>query len=879
MTVQLDNQCVICGNHDVESYSIGPLNAEIVVVTNRKSSGRFQDALDLELKEMGLDVSKVLFTPVIKCREFDTSLTAKQLKEHAAEYLIPELEAHPRKFILCLGNEALQAVVGKSGITKYRGKPFDVLNGAVAMSTLSPSAINRNPGQKPGYLADLRLFVNRTKDLVDTFPQPEYLTADTKEKLKKVFKILEMTDELSIDIETYAPGGEYYMETGRMVSVAGTSIVIDSFGRRKYVCWAIPLWHPQSPFRNLWQRIIALLNKYIGNIREVIAHNSSFDCKWMIWFGCRLYPTFDTMLAIHILNENVQKGLKPQAMARLGVEPWGIDTGDLTKYPIAEVLHYNVLDTWYTYHIKQQLKDELEAEPRLKRIFDLETMPAQRDLIDSELRGAWIDVNRLKKRTPIAQQRLDDIDERIRLAAGIASSEDEAKQLIAWSTGTGDRPESIDQWVWPGHPDWPLMGKGKPAAINFNASIFARWMLFDWLGLPITERGKNKPDGSPGDPSMAEGVLEHLQQDNPHPVIDAMLDRVTKQKQMAAFFKPYNELYDENHRIHTNFKLAGTVTGRLSSGKADADKISGSRGKLRGVNLQQVPRDPFIRGLFGAPPGWTFVEADFSQIELRLAAFLADETTMKHIYATGGDIHSTTASRVSGIPISQLTKEQRKSGKPINFGFLYGMSWRKFIETAFSNYGILFSESEAQAARITYFDLYPKLIPWHQKQRRLVNKYGRVVSPLGRVRHLPDIYSPDQGVRAEAERQAINSPVQGFGSDLAVIAMIRINKVLKYKGWDQYAHCLGLVHDAINFEIRNDYVSRIIPIIKKCMEDMNYLYKKFGTVVDIPIIADVALGAWWGNKTELSAEQVFDDGYVNNIVLEIAESRKGDPGI
>jgi len=822
---------LICGDHDVESYSVGPLDAEIVVVTNRKSSGRFQEALDLELKELGLDVKKVLFTPVIKCRSFDATLTTRQLKDHAAEYLLPELQEYPRKFILCLGNEALQSLTGKSGITKYRGKPFDVLDGAVAMATLSPSAINRNPGQKPGYLADLRLFVNRTKGLVDNFPQPNYFVVDNKEKLKKLFKVLSITEEISIDIETYAPGGEYYMDTGRVVSIAATSIVRDTFGRRKIFVWALPLWHPQSPFRNQWEKVIALMGKYISNIEVVTAHNSSFDCKWLIWFGMKLYPTFDTMLAIALLNENVQKGLKPQAMARLGVEPWGIDTGDLTKNDIMDVLHYNVLDTWYTYHIKKQLKQELEDQPRLKRIFDLITMPAQRDLIDSELRGIWIDVKRLNERKPIAEKNLADVEKQITEAAEL----DEV-------------PTDV----------WPTDVRGKPLAVNFNASKFARWMLFEWLELPITERGKNKPDGSPGDPSMAEDILKHLQLDYPHPAIDGMLSRVTKQKHLSSFFNPYAELYDEDHRIHTNFKLAGTVTGRLSSGKADADKISGSRGKMRGVNLQQVPRDPFIRGLFGAPPGWTFVEADFSQIELRIAAFLADETTMKHIYATGGDIHSTTASRVSGIPISELTKEQRKSGKPVNFGFLYGMSWRKFIETAFNNYGILFSEQEAQGARITYFDLYPKLLPWHAKQRRLVNQYGRVVSPLGRVRHLPDIYSPDQGVRAEAERQAINSPVQGFGSDLAVIAMIHINEKLRQRGWDKYAHCLGLVHDAINFEIRNDYVSRVIPLIKDSMEDMDYVYRHFGTVVDIPIVADVSVGQHWGDKVELTPEQVYD---------------------
>lgn len=835
--IDQDALCDYCGNHPVRTFSIGPRDADIVVVTNRKSSGRFQETLELQLTELGLDASKIYFTPVIKCSDFETTLTTKQLKDHAAEYLIPELEGVNPKYILALGNEALQTVVGKSGITKYRGKFFE-RGDAVVMSTISPSAVNRNPGMKNGYMADLRLWSKRIRGEASGIPDPKYIVGDTKENLNKVLRILDMTDEIYVDIETYAPGGEYYMDTGRMVSIAATCVVRKPDGKLGRAVIAVPLWHPESPWRSSWQRVLQIIAKHCRKIRKVVAHNASFDCKWLIWYGVKLYPTFDTMLAIALLNENVQKGLKPQAMSRLGVEAWGIDTGDLTKYPIKDVLHYNVLDTWYMYWIKQQLIAEFKEQPRLARIFKFETMPAQRDLIDSEIRGAWIDVERLKERTPIAQQNLLEVEARIR----------EAAQL-----------PPMDSEEWPATFKQLKSGEKRiPLAENYNASRFAKWLLYEWLELPILERGKDKPDGSPGDPSMAEDVLKQLQLTNPHPVLDGMLDRVTKQKHLSSFFNPYNELYDENHRIHTNFKLAGTVTGRLSSGKADADKISGSRGKLRGVNLQQVPRDPFIRGLFGAPPGWTFVEADYSQIELRIAAYLANETNMKHIYATGGDIHATTASRVSGIPISQLTKEQRKSGKPVNFGFLYGMSWRKFIETAFNQYGIVFSELEAQAARITYFDLYPGLLPWHAKQRRLVNEYGRVVSPLGRIRHLPDIYSPDKGVRAEAERQAINSPVQGFGSDLAVIAMIRINEILREKGWSDYAHCLGLVHDAINFEVRDDYVARIAPIIKDTMEDMDHVYRQFGTVVDIPIVADVAVGQHWGDKKELTEEQVYD---------------------
>lgn len=862
MAVKLDTQCILCDEgHDVSMYSVGPTDAKIVVVGKMKNSGQYQQLLEQQLTEMGLNVSDIYFTPVIKCRDFGLSLSNKQLREHAAEYLIPELDRIKPKYILALGNEALLALTGKSGITKYRGRVFDRPDGSKVTATLSPSAVKRNPGQLPGYLADMRLFANRTKNRAVGIPSPKYFVVNDNESLKRMLRILDVTDEIYIDIETHAPSGEYYKDTAKMVSLAATCLVKTKTGELKRVLFALPLCHPESPWRTKWKSVLKLVGTHVKYIRKVVAHNASFDCKWLIWHQVKLYPTFDTMLAIHLLNENVQKGLKPQAMARLGVEPWGIDTGDLFKYPIEEVLKYNVLDTWYMYWIKQQLVEEFKEQPRLAKLFAWMIMPAQRDLIDSELRGIWIDIERLKQRKPEAERRLEDIELLIRAKAGLKRVHDEDLGLF----------EEPIEYIYPGHEAWPTDARGRPREMNFNASIFARWMLFDWCELPVLERGKAKPDGSPGDPSMAEGILMALK--DQHPVVPHMLDRVTAQKHLSSFFNPYQELYDEDHRIHTTFKLAGTVTGRLSSGKADADKISGSRGKLRGVNLQQVPRDPFIRGLFGAPPGWTFVESDYSQIELRIAAFLADETNMKHIYSINGDIHRTTAARVTGLPESQVTGDIRKRvGKPVNFGFLYGMGWKKFIQTAFESYGAHFTEAEAQAARVTYFQLFPKLLPWHARQRRLVKEYGRVQSPLGRIRHLPDIYSPDQGVRAEAERQAINSPVQGFASDLAVDSMIQINKRFREEGIMGY--CLGLVHDAINYEIRDDHLARALPIIKDEMQDRDRIYRRYGVFIDIPLIADVAIGAWWGDKRELSAEEVYDSNAVQMRLQEIHEARR-----
>lgn len=820
--------CTACKMHTtadvVCQMGMGPKNADIMIVSKMANSRDWQIELEEQLEEMGLGTSRVYFTQAVKCRTFDQDPSNGDIKVCSSTYLRQEIALLQPKFVLALGNEALLAVTGKSGITKYRGRIFEDPAGFDCIATISPSAVKRNPGQRPGYMADLRLFVNRVFGIAGGIEPPKYTTIDTKDKLKALKRILSKTHEFNFDVETH---GEYYKSDGRIVSLSATCIVKTSEGKDKVFVFALPLYHPESPWRRMHKSVLLSLKDELEAIPKVVAHNAPYDIKWMRWYGIDMFPTFDTMQALHLLNENIQKGLKPTAQARLGVAPWGIDTKSLLDKPLPAILEYNVLDTWYMWHIKKQLLEELKAQPRIARLFAKLTMPAERALILSEMRGIWIDVPRLKERRPLVEAKLAEIEAKI-----------------------DAHLPPVDQW--------PMQKKGKreiPREKNYNASIFARWLLFEHLGLPVTQRGKTKNDGSLGDPSMREDVLMALR--DMHPVVEHMLERVTWNKYLSSFFVPYLELYDEDHRIHTNFKLAGTVTGRLSSGKDDADKISGRKGKLRGVNLQQVPRDPLVRGLFGAPPGWTFVESDYSQIELRIAAFLAREQTMLHLYSIGADIHLATAAKVTGKPESAVTKEERKKvGKPVNFGFLYGMGWRKFIQTAFSNYGVLFNEEEARGYRQAYFDLYSDLPKWHNKQRRLVREYGRVQSPFGRVRHLPDIYSPEEGVRAEAERQAINSPVQSMASDMAVLSMVAINEKFQQQGI--VGHCIGLVHDAVNYEIRDDHLARALPIIKTTMEDVGLVRRKFGVNIDVPIVADIKVGSHWGDAHELTPEQVMD---------------------
>lgn len=795
---------------DVCVTAVGPTRADVMIVTKTPLSEKGRTEMSTYLQRAGIDPADVVFTAANKCRAWDVD-PSKTDQKACRPYLEKEIEVIGPKYILALGNEAMYSLVGKSGIMKHRGAVYDYKNNARVLCTISPSMIYRNPGLKGGFEADLKYF-DRLRRGVDDDETFDYITCRTVEDLRELRDALQAAEIVSFDIET--TGFDEFAQDARIVSICMTLASNDPTAPASV--WAVPLYHPASPFKRSWRSVLKQLAPYFDAVPKAIAHNGKFDCRWLRQFGVSRKLTFDTMLAAHTLDENRPKGLKPLAQQLLGVKPWAISTKDLVDTPIDEVLEYNAKDTFYTLGLYRRFKADfaLPENKRKLKIFGYIMMPCSDIFTDVEREGVWTDVEQMMTNWQIAQRELEVID-------------DELRSLV---------------------PD------DAPFAINFNPSNFARWFLFDHLGLPILARGKDKDDGTPGAPSMAEAVMMDLQDKHPHRVLELMISRTKWVKYNNAFFSAYAEQVDENDRIHTTFKLTGTVTGRLSSGKPDQDKVT-TRKQNRGVNLQQVPRDSFVRGIFGAPPGSYFVEFDYSQVELRVAAFIARETNMLHLYATGQDIHMAMAQRMTGKPASAVSKEERKKAKAVNFGFLYGMGVLKFIDTAWGNYGVRVTEQESSAFRDAFFGQFPMLLKWHARQRQLVAKYKRVESPLGRVRHLPDIDSPNKQVRSEAERQAINSPVQSFASDMCLLSMVRITNEFRRLGMS--AHPIGTVHDAINWEIPAGEMSRALPMIKNYMQTLP-LERLFGVHLDVPIIADCKVGHRWGGATELSEEQVFD---------------------
>ena len=355
--------------------------------------------------------------------------------------------------------------------------------------------------------------------------------------------------------------------------------------------------------------------------------------------------------------------------------------------------------------------------------------------------------------------------------------------------------------------------------INWNSTKQVSNFLFRELGLNPLETTKS------GAFSTSESVMQRLARDNEIP--QKILDLRKANKMISTFIESWKNKAI-NSRLHPTFKLHGTVTGRLSCSNP---------------NLQQIPRDPTIRSLVSAPPGWTMVEADFSQVELRVAAILSGDKEMQRAFLKGEDIHTKTAIMVSGINPEgmdkQKLKEWRKKAKAVNFGFLYGMGVKKFQEYARDKYGLALTLSECQNTRDKFFKAYSGLEKWYARQHRVAKMNEGVRSLSGRIRHLPDIHSEDRQLQSQAERQSVNAVVQGFASDLTIMSVIGIMDEFD----ELTVNIVGTVHDAILMEVRNEYLDEVLPHIKSIMENPPIL-KKLNISLPIPIEADISVGNW-----------------------------------
>lgn len=345
-------------------------------------------------------------------------------------------------------------------------------------------------------------------------------------------------------------------------------------------------------------------------------------------------------------------------------------------------------------------------------------------------------------------------------------------------------------------------------------------LLYEGMKLPVLARtGK-------GAPSTARDVLKELSKKEEF--CKELVEYGTTKK-LRQFFKSWEKLQIDG-KIRPEFNIMAR-TGRTTS---------------KNPNLQQVPQNSYVRNMITAPPGWKFIECDYSQLELRCAAFCAQDPVMLEAYKNDADLHDRTWYNLSnGRPYStdhDRAKRERTIAKTCNFGLLYGMSAQSLIPYAI-NMGVELTPEEADHYRNMFFEGYPRLLEWHGECVQNATTYGYSQTPSGRKRMLRNIYSTNFSERAQAQRQSINSPVQGLGSDICVSALTKITE------HDEYGNTFliyGTVHDAILVIAKEKFAEHVAyDIIKKTMENPPILE-------DIPnnetlyLKADVEIANSWG---------------------------------
>jgi len=356
---------------------------------------------------------------------------------------------------------------------------------------------------------------------------------------------------------------------------------------------------------------------------------------------------------------------------------------------------------------------------------------------------------------------------------------------------------------------------------NINSPKQLGEIIFDKMAL--TAKGLKKTTG--GARSTRESELEKLR--DAHPMIPLLFEYRELQKLLSTYIDTIPTLVDDNDRLHAHFLQAGTTTGRMSS---------------QGPNLQNIPVKTelgrAIRKAFIAEKGFVVCALDYSQIELRIAAFLSEDPKLIDIFTKGEDVHSAVASQVFEVPMDKVDKEMRRKAKVINFGILYGMG----VNALRTNLGEGTDRAEAQKFYNEYFAKFSGLAQYLDKVKAEAKRNGYTETFFGRRRYFEGIDSKVPFIRAMAERMAINAPIQGTNADIVKIAMKRIDDYLTEKKYGDDAQLILQVHDELVYEIRESKAKEIAEEIKNIMESV----VRPEDIRGIKLTANAAVGKNWG---------------------------------
>ena len=486
---------------------------------------------------------------------------------------------------------------------------------------------------------------------------------------------------------------------------------------------------------------------------------------------------FDTMLESYVLNSTAQRhDMDSLALAYLGhktihfEEIAGKGAKQLTfnQISLEEAGPYAAEDADITLRLHNAIWTKLKDIPELKNLLIDVEVPLACVLSRMEQEGVLIDSQKLRQQSQDLATRIAELEKEVHEEAGEPFNLGSTKQL--------------------------------------------QQILFEKMSLPII---KKTPKGAP---STSEDVLQELALEYPLPKKIMEYRGLTKLKNTYTDKLP-KMINHRTGRVHTSYHQAVTATGRLSSTDPNLQNIPIRNEEGRRVRQAFIPRE-----------GNKFVAADYSQIELRIMAHLSGDKGLLDAFAHGKDIHKATASEVFGVPLDEVTTEQRRSAKAINFGLIYGMS-------AFGlSKQLNIPRNEAQKYMDLYFERYPGVLEYMDSTRESAKDKGYVETVFGRRLYLPDIKASNGARRKGAERAAINAPMQGTAADIIKMAMIKVDDWIRKNASDDVTMMMQ-VHDELVFEIKEDKVETYVSTITALMES--------AATLNVPLVVEAGVGDNW----------------------------------
>ena len=660
-------------------------------------------------------------------------------------------------------------------------RQIDIFN-----STFSKGGFNKN---NVGKEEEKETKVSRKNELENgqnKIPKIKVTVVNDFELLDKLLQRLDKTNEI-VSLDT---------ETNSLNPIDAELVGIGlCLGEETDDLFYIPLGHQtnkETAHQLSIEDVLSKLRTWIENPKkEKALQNSKFDRQIFLNHGLDLKGvTFDTLLADYLLNNQEKHGLSEISFRLFGFRPPSFKetvkkNKDFSFVDIDEASIYCGYDVFLTYKIVNIFKERfLREKDELIKLFEEIELPLEPVLSQMEMNGITIDIPYLNKLSRELKSTLEDIESKV----------------------------------------YEL------AEENFNLSSPKQLgeILFEKLNLDKKKSRKTKTGWS-----TDAVVLERLVDE--HEIIQHLIKHRTLSKLLSTYIDALPNLINEKTgRVHTNFNQAATATGRLSSSNP---------------NLQNIPvRTEFsrrIRKAFLPEKDWKLLSADYSQIELRILAHLADEEILINAFHKNDDIHSLTARLI--FEKEEISSDERRVGKTINFGVIYGMGIKKFARST----GV--STPEAKEFLIKYKERYSKIFKFLELQERLALSKGYVKTIFGRKREFKfdknglgrligkDPYEIDlqsarrAGMEAQSLRAAANAPIQGSSADIIKIAMVQLNK--KFIEMNVPAKMLLQVHDELLFEVEPDSLEVTTKLVKKTMEDCVKL--------NVPLLVDIGIGDNW----------------------------------